>query len=536
MHRPRRGRRQRVEDERGASVVIVAVVMSVLLVAAAFAVDIGMQRVGRSDMQALADVVALDLARHLDGRSTSALTTELNTERDRSVARHDADYGSTTPNVTYQLGSLSPGGTFVPGTDPPSAVQVTASTTVGFVFGGLTGTHGGGAQRQATAIANGGACFAIGSYAARLDTGASPLLGPLLGALGSNVTLSAIDYNGLANTNVELLDLLGASIGAGTIESVLNSSVSLGSFYVAIAHALDGQSTAQAQLLQTIAASVGAAQVNLGDILGVTTGAGSGLTSDLNVLDLVTAAAAAANGTNAISVPNLGLSLPPLANLQASLSAIEAPRIGCGRKNDAAATAKSTQVTLNVSTTAADVSVPNLLKTNVSLSGTVNVAQAIGRLTDVRCNPAGITVAVSDGLLGIDLTLNVTVSAKVLGITIPVVTGPIHISGTSHSAGDAVVNITQDSDYDHPVTVGYDNPGLPNLTVDTSGLHLIGLPVGIVLGPIVNALTTGLVNPLIDNLSSSLVEPLLHTLGADLSGADVYARRTPQCAVPRLVQ
>jgi uncharacterized membrane protein len=420
----------------------------------------------------------------------------------------------------------------VPGADPPSAVQVTATTSVGFVFGGLTGTNSGGAERQATAIANGGACFAIGSYAARLDTGASPLLGPLLGALGSNVTLSAIDYNGLANTNVKLLDLLGASIGAGTVDSVLNSSVSLGSFYLAIAHALDGQSTAQAQLLQTIAASVGAAQVDLGDILGVTTGAGTGLSSDLNVLDLVTAAAAAANGTNAIAVPNLGLSLPPLANLQASLTAIEAPRIGCGRKNDVAATAKSTQVTLNVSTTAADVNVAGLARTNVSLSGTVTVAQAIGRLTDVRCNPSGITVSVSDGLLGIDLKLSVTVYA--LGV--PVVSGPIRITGTSHSAGDAVVNITEDSDYDHPVTVGYDNPGLPNLTVDTSGLHLVGLPVGIVLGPIVSSLTSGLVNPLINNLSSSLVQPLLHTLGADLSGADVYARRTPQCAVPRLVK
>ena len=58
-------------------------------------------------------------------------------------------------------------------------------------------------MRTAVAGLSSGACFGIGSYAARLDTDSSPVLGELLGALGSGVSLSAADYNGLASTDVQ---------------------------------------------------------------------------------------------------------------------------------------------------------------------------------------------------------------------------------------------------------------------------------------------------------------------------------------------
>ena len=45
-------------DERGAVVPMVAIMLTVLMISAAFAVDLGKQRVVRQDMQALADVVA----------------------------------------------------------------------------------------------------------------------------------------------------------------------------------------------------------------------------------------------------------------------------------------------------------------------------------------------------------------------------------------------------------------------------------------------------------------------------------------------
>jgi uncharacterized membrane protein len=241
-----------------------------------------------------------------------------------------------------------------------------------------------------------------------------------------------------------------------------------------------------------------------------------------------------ATGQNALSIPQAGVDLGPLANVGVNLTAIEAPRLGCGRKNSARAVARSTQVRVNLSANAANLNLL-LAGTDVRLSGSVSVAQAEGRLTDVRCTPAGITVAVSDGLLNVDLRLQVKVYANILGLRIPVVGGPITITGQTTASGEAIIDIHDEADYDIPTQVGYGSSGLPSLSVDTSQLALIGLPVGVVLGPIVSGLVGGLVNPLVAALDTALLSPLLNTLGLDLSGADVYARPTPRCASPKLV-
>jgi uncharacterized membrane protein len=435
------------------------------------------------------------------------------------------------------LGELNASGDFVKLTASaavPTAVKVTSSTSVGFAF--VPGS--GDAVRSAVANADSGACFTIGSYAARLDTSTSPILGTLLGAMGSNVALGVADYNGLVTTDVSLLDLLSVELAAGTVNELIkgNQLIGLGDFYLAAAQVLENQggSAAQVLLLEQMAASVDNVQFNAGDLLALGNGADSGLDADLNLYDLVTAAAAAATGQNAIVIPQLAVNLGPLANVQSSLYVIEALKPGCGRKNSVGATASSTQVSLTLSATAADVTVPGLLRTNVSLSGTVGAASAEGQLTDVRCNPPGITVAVTDGLIDVDLTLQVSVYANVILLgTIKVAEGPITIKGSKSSNGVAVINIVGD-DYETATRVGNGSSGLPALTVNTSGFKLIGLPLGVLLAPILNSLTAGLVNPLVAGLDTVLVAPLLNSLGLDLSGADVRARPTPKCGEPAL--
>lgn len=539
----------RERDERGAVAVYASIVLVVLLLVTALAVDIGMQRVARSDMQALADVVALDLARELDGSRTVEDLDQL--DEDLAAASRDRNidvigFEGRRPDLAVEWGEFDDG-TFsaLPAAAVPTAVRVTADTEVGFVFSGITGNASGAAARDAVAQAEGGACFSIGSYAARLDTGKSPLLGPLLGALGSNVTLSAVDYNGLANADVELLDLLGVAVGAGTLESLVQADqlISLGDYYLAIAEVISQEHAVQAELLQTIAATVQDVHLQAGDLLGLDTGGVSGLDAALNVFDLVTAGAAAATGHNALSVPQASVDLGPLADVDVSLSAIEAPRPGCGRKNSASAVANSTQVRANVSADALGLDLV-LAGTDVSLDGYVGVAAATGRLTDVRCAPTGITVAVADGLLEVDLRLEVTVFAQIPFIgRIPIIEGPITLVGRTTSTGDAVINIENDADYDSPTTVGWGSSGLPALTINTSGVRLLpGLPllggilsaVGGLLG-VVDALVNNLVSPLVQGLDDALVAPLLNLLGLDISGADVYAHRVPKCTTPRLV-
>ncbi|WP_141006782.1 hypothetical protein [Nocardioides humi] len=79
--------------------------LAVLLVSGAFAVDLGMQRVARADMQALADVVALDLARELDGRTVNALVDVLEEKKERSLARNHDMVGSAKPDLAVTMGS-----------------------------------------------------------------------------------------------------------------------------------------------------------------------------------------------------------------------------------------------------------------------------------------------------------------------------------------------------------------------------------------------------------------------------------------------
>lgn len=527
--------RPRRRDERGAVAIVVGAISLALIMIAAFAVDLGMQRVARRDMQALADIVALDLVRELDGTRTVAQLTPLMPDLAREAQERNESTVGETPALTVELGRLDDQGEFVvlSGTAVPSAVRVTSATSVGFAF--VPGS--GAAVRSAVAGLEAGACFTIGSYAARLDTSTSPILGTLLGALGSNVALGVADYNGLVTTEVSLLDLLSAELAAGTLDELIEGSelIGLGDFYLAVAEVLEreGGSAAEVVLLEQLAASVGGFQLNAGDLLALGTDGSSGLDADLNLYDLVTASAAAATGNHAIEIPQLGVDLGPVADVESSLSIIEALKPGCGRKNQPGASASSTQIALDLSASAADVTVPGLLRTNVSLSGSVGAASADGQLTDVRCDPAGITVAVSDGLIDVDLTLQVTVYAQVLFVTIPVVTGPITIRGQKSSNGVAVIDIVDD-DYETGTRVGNGSSGLPVLTVDTSGLHLIGLPVGVLLAPIINSLTSGLVNPLVQSLDTALVGPLLNSLGLDLSGADVFAVRTPKCGEPAL--
>ena len=102
------GLRRRVErrtgrrGERGAIIPMVAMLLVVLIPSTALAVDLGMQRVVRRDMQAMADVVALDLVRLVDGRTAAQIRSgynglsTLDAALVKSVARND-DVARATP-------------------------------------------------------------------------------------------------------------------------------------------------------------------------------------------------------------------------------------------------------------------------------------------------------------------------------------------------------------------------------------------------------------------------------------------------------
>ena len=553
-------RRPRRRDEGGAVALVVALVtVAVVIPIAAMGVDLGMQRVARRDMQAIADMVALDMSRQLDGETKYSELKNTARWKDgirRSVARNVgitedeavngpvrmtidiASDGSVVAvqdhmRVEVSAGSLdSATGAFTVSSNQqiPEAVRVVASTDVDFAFA----SGRGGASRTAIAAGVGGACFKIGSYAAALDSGASPVLDPLLDALGSGVVLTVADYQALAAADVELLDLLSADAGAVTLEEALSGTVQLSDFYLALASALSRQpdKAAEVTILESIAASVSSLglTIPMADLLDLGTGGAAGLEATLNVLDLATAAAAAATGTNGATIPRTGINLGPLAGVDATVDIIAPPKVACGRVQDLAQ-ARSSAVDTALSATGLDIDLGPTLKTGVNLAGTISAASANGLLTDIRCTPDGITVRVSDGLLDVDLALEVSVRSLA---GIPMAEGTIELTGQSTSAGDAVVNITQLSDYDNPVRVSNSSSGLPAISADTSDVKLLGLNLGWALSGILDPLLAHLVNPLVAALDDQLLVPLLRELGMDLSGADVFAVPTPKCDNPRL--
>lgn len=586
--------RRRV-DERGAVAVMTALLLSsVLLVVAGLAVDLGMGRVGRRDMQAVADTVALDLARLLDGRTRSqieagsSIQPSLTNALSASVQRNDAHALGDGITVTPYLVTVDKTGSYpsvggvptqVASTVSPNAVVVMAKTHVSFVFGSAVGVS---PTRQAVANASSTACFRLGSYAARLDSSTSPLLNLLINKmLGGSINLDAVSYQGLAAANISLLGL-AAKLGLGTVDQLLTTSLSANKVLLAAVDVLkQNGDTANANILNTIAVGVGALPIKLGSLVNVAPGSGAAETATLDVLDLVTGAAYVANGSNAISVPSLGTNLGLTGtSLTTALSIISKPSTACPAKVDPAASdsvASTSQVHLSISGKVASLpALTGLTLTVGNTNVTVDVAPATGTLTSVTCgnettaNPSGEDVQVKSGLASASVSTTVSIGGTVtsggllgtllggLGTLLNSVLS-IQIQGSlTLSAGTAQPSTTKTAQirvpvsptsWDKAVSTGSGDLGVNTLSVVptwTTGPTIVakGLlgtitlnasQIAQVVSNLVSSLVSGLLDPVVTSLNSTVLSPLFHMLGLEIGGADVFGQR-PSCNRPALIR
>lgn len=443
-------RSARPRDESGAVALLVGLMSTVLVVVAAFAVDLGMQRVVRSDMQALADTVALDVARLLDGRTAAEILAgdlthdPLDEVLADSVARNQTTLGDvvdveatlvtlTTDHLGAVVALSDASGNPVPvaGNVVPDAVAVRAEGEVDFAFS--TGT--GGATRSSIANAATFACFRIGSFAAALETGGTPVAGVfeavIKDALGLN--LSAIGYQGLLATTVDLGDL-AAELGVGTAEELAElDSLEVDELIGAYARVLgnDGNTAAQTEVAQMAQNITSTLTLDAGEVL--TTGAGSVLQGRVNIIDLLGSAAlgVATQVSNSNNFLDTGVAwaTPHVAQGNIELTAIEPPQQACGPVGTQAHTA---QVAFNA---ALAFNLPNSLNLGggigslsvsrpddpTSKAGTItlnaSLAGATGTLESATCgsgtlaDPDGIHVSVDTGLL----TTNVSLPFRLIG-------------------------------------------------------------------------------------------------------------------------
>jgi uncharacterized membrane protein len=520
MLKPRR------RGERGAVLIMSAILSSLFILVAAFAVDLGMQRVTRRDMQALADVVALDMARQLDGvTKTGPLKTSSAWQdaKAQSVARNNETLGDD-PVVDAVPGTLDAAGKFVPtaDTEVPTAVKVLASSKVDFNFAGGAG----GAGRVAVAAMSDSACYGVGSFAVRLATQDSALLN---GLLGDALDTTALGYSGLVDADVSLLGLT-AALTAGSPNGVLDTSqVKLGDFVLAAATALTnapGSNSADVGLLHTINAQLDFPNqlIDLGDLLDVGTGNMSAVDTNVNVLDMLYGAAIIANGNNFVHVPALTVSLPNVTNVTTELHIIEAPQSACN-----GASASTSQVGLRIRGEL------NANLVGASVTGDIDIqldlATATATLADVHC-----TTGTSADSVTLELTDQTLASARIdfsgVGVK-PLVGSKIPLLGLERSttqpnpSGQHTLPVPT---YYYPNT--YKTPqGANTLSqLTSSDLSVWDISLGGLLSPVL----TTVLNPIITQVNSLLTNTVSPILGLNLAGADLFVYPEATCGRPTL--
>jgi uncharacterized membrane protein len=384
---------QRRRDERGATLVLTGICMILLLWGGAMGVDLGFSVYGSRQAQAMADTAALDLARYINIADNQANNTAaanyLNAKLANVVTDNASNAGLTMTLGLWQGGSFTPESKCTPASPPLTytcnAVDVTANQSVPQIFFGgfrvLSGHAGATAtsDRSTIAAVTPEASFSIGTYLASLtDPGQQlPVLDTLLGTLGTSVTLTAAGYQGLANTNVTISQLVTASGGLLTSSNVMTTALSAGQWLLILNDAVANQTAqlncgaspvpspcnagqaltgldfggAPAQLCQLVSINMGAiASGCTNSTLTTTTLSTPALAANLNVLQLLTTEAEFANGSSALNVTS-ALGITGVTTAQLYLTLVQPPQVAYGTVNTTASTAQvqaSLQLTLPV--------------------------------------------------------------------------------------------------------------------------------------------------------------------------------------------
>ena len=222
-----------------------------------------------------------------------------------------------------------------------NAVRVTISRTPALLLPGISGSPAQQITADAVAIQQSPrANLTIRSTLVTVDSTKSPLLNAVIGGmLGGSLNVDVAGWNGLINTNLKLLtyiDQLGINlgIGVGKYDQVLGTSVSVGTLIQAMVDALQQSgNTAQVVIdalnLIKLTANAASAQplLKLGDLLGVQTGSdAAGLTTDIQLFQLLQGVVQAANGKNGVVV-TATLPLAGLASVTTNVKVIEPPQL-----------------------------------------------------------------------------------------------------------------------------------------------------------------------------------------------------------------
>ena len=559
-YRPRLTTRRFLNDASGHFALLTAITAPVAIVLAAIAVDTGSLYVEKRRAQSLVDLAAIAAAANLDRPEQAALAT-LSDNGVPAVVRPDApdvqgngNWITATTGRYENDGTLAPQARFVAGAASPNAARVTYR---------MIGTrHFGTALIPPPEIVVTGlaatsseAAFSVGSRLAALDGG---LVNALLGGLlGSNVSLSVMDYNALLSADVSLLSFLDAlavelDLTAASYSEVLDAEVTVGRVAKALSN-IDGLGGTAKAAAGRLAQQAGGAQaptlklsrlIGLGEVASVTI---EQIAADLNVLELLSLSAIVAGKGKQVAL-DLGASVPGLLAVSVDLAIGEPPqaspwfRVGTG--GELVRTAQ-TRLALTVEIGNAG-SLVGLLGARIRIPLYLELAYAEAKLKSITCpsgRPDSVRVAVEARPGIANLYLAEVDRSKLGGFNNPVPRSPakliqlplVSVTGQANAemsnvayktltftAGDissGKVKQVSTQDFVTSLTKSLFSSLSLDVRVELGllGIPLISLPNNVtgLLGQ-----TIGAAAPALDGLLNSL----LSTLGLSLGQADVRVR------------
>jgi len=331
--------------QRGAIGLMVAATLSLALVLMLLVVDTGRLYMEQRKLQRVVDSAALEAVSR-GGNCQSGLSAA--TYAGQSAVRNGYTVDGNNTLVTT-CGSVQTAATglraFTADATQSTAVKVAASRTVTTSFaGGVQALFTGSAVSLNTTL-NASAVAAqptptvaqlnIRSNLASINTAQSNILNPLFsGLLGGNVNLTALGWDGLLNTDINLLSYLNQlainlNVAAGNYTQLLNTQATVTQLIQAAATVVQlngATATVITALGQLQVAAINAAPVKLGDILQLQTGTtAAGLDANLQLLQLIQGVVQLANSKSAVAA-TLPISVLGLANVTVRVKVIEPPQ------------------------------------------------------------------------------------------------------------------------------------------------------------------------------------------------------------------
>jgi uncharacterized membrane protein len=391
-------------DRRGNIATLTAVCFSLTFGVAAFGIDIGKLFADKRKLQGAADLAALVAASDVSKAEAAASSTAQKNGYS-AAAVIAVERGVYTPAA-----NVSPSMRFVASSaSNANAVKVTLRAPSELVFARLlTGESRYNLQATATAATTGLATFAIGSRLVSLNEG---LLNAVLGGLlGTNLSLSAMDYRALLDARVDAFDFSNAlatrlGVTGVTYSELLSTNVRVADVLNATQSSMSGSSaakTALASIIQSVDGRtvVPSSMLNLGPYGALPIGQKPRSSVSVAAFDLVSATARVADGSHQIAT-SLNLNLPGIATATLLATVGEMPKgkswIAVGAQGATVHTAQ-TRVFLNVQLAGG----AGIASVNVPLY--VEVAMGTAALDQLQCaytdtQSTSVALAVTPGIV-----------------------------------------------------------------------------------------------------------------------------------------